>query len=153
MTKGTAFIVPYSLNFGSSFCGTPSRTREGILETLWQSKACTIGEIYFCKVGKKSIIADVVEHLDFCKDLTNHILKKGKGLLVHPLMNGFRRDCHILAQLCDLRRQLCQRRFGLAPGPKGHEGQEEFARNLRRAFDKASATGCSFDVVGRKEVC
>jgi hypothetical protein len=41
---------------------------------------------------------------------------------VHPLVNGFRRDVHLLAQWRDLRRSLCQCRVGLTPSAKRHEG-------------------------------
>src|SRR5215475_8160162 len=73
--------------------------------------------------------------------------------LVHALMDGFRRHLHLLVQLRHLRRQLRQRGGGVTPGPKGDEGQKQFAGQLRRAFDKAGATRGSFDSVGRKEVC
>ena len=125
MIKHAVFIVPHRLNFGPSFAGTPSRAGKELVQTVGQGKTSTVGEIHFGKGGKKTIIAHVFQGLDFGKCLTDHILKKGNGLLVHALMNSFRRDCHILVQLRDLCRQLCQGRLGLTPGPKGHEGQKE----------------------------
>jgi hypothetical protein len=91
--------------------------------------------------------------LYFGKGVPKQVLKKSKRTLVHALMDSFRRHLHLLVQLHRLRCQLRQCRGSVTPGPKGDEGQEQFACQLRRAFDKAGATRGSFDVVGRKEVC
>ena len=119
----------------------------------WRGQPLSTLDVTARAKARRDGIAYVFQGLAFGKGLTDHILKKGHGLLVHALMNSFRRDCHILVPLRDLCRQLCQRRLGLTPGPKGHEGQKEFPRNLRRAFDKAGATCGGFDVVGSQEVC
>jgi len=117
------------------------------MQTFWKLKTCTVSEIHLGKGGKQPVIADCFYGLYFCKRLTDHVLKKSQRTLVHALMNGFRRHLHLLVQLRHLRRQLRQRRCGVTPGPKGDEGQKQFAGQLRRAFDKAGATRGSFDVV------
>src|SRR5713101_7287940 len=147
MTKSTAFIVPHRLDFRSGFCRTPSRARKEIMQTFWKLKTGTVSEIHLGKVCEKPIIADFFYGLDFRQRLTDHVLKESKRTLVHALMNGFRRTLHLLVQWRHLRRQLRQRRGGVTPGPKGDEGQKQFAGQLRRAFDKAGATRGGFDVV------
>jgi hypothetical protein len=72
---------------------------------------------------------------------------------VHALMDGLRRHLDLLVQVRHFRRQLRQCRGGIIPGPKGDESQKQFAGQLRRTCDKASATCGVFDVVCRKEVC
>ena len=152
MTQDTVLIVPHGVNFGPSFGRTPARAGAGLVQGFWQSKAGAVSEIHMRKGGKQSIITHVFEGLDFGKGLTEHGLKKSNGLLVHPLVNGFRRDVHLLAQWRDLRRSWCPCRVGLTPSATRHEGEEEFARHLRRTLDKAGATCRGFDVVGRQEV-
>jgi len=153
MSKKTAFIVPHGLNLSAGFCGTPSRAGKRLVECFRQFKASTVRNIDFAKGRKQAIITHGSEGLEFCQDLSKHVLQKGNGFLVHALMNGFGRDLHRLPQLGALRRQLGQGRLALTPGPKRHQGQKEFPRDLRRALDKAGAPGGGFDVVGRKKVC
>ena len=95
------------------------------MQTVGKCKPGTISEIHLGKGGKQPIIADFVYGLDFGKCLTEHVLEKSHGTLVHALMNGFRRHLHLLVQVRHLRRQLCQRRGGVTPGPKGDEGQKQ----------------------------
>lgn len=146
------FIGPYGLNLGAGFCCTPSRAGKRRVECFGQCKSSTVSNIDFGKGRKQAIITHRVEGLEFCQGLLHHVLQKGNGFLVHALMNGFRRDVHLRAQLGDLCRQLCPRRRGLTLGPKRHKGQKKFPRHLRRAFDKASAPRSGFDSVGRQEV-
>ena len=152
MVKQTAFIVPDSLNLGTGFRGTPARTGKRLVEGVRQGKARAVRNIHFMKGRKQPIVSDGGEGLEFGEDLSEHVLQKGKGLLVHALMQGFGRDLHGLAQLGTLRRQLGQGRLALTPRSKCHEGQKEFARDLRRALDKAGAPGGGFDVGGGKKV-
>jgi hypothetical protein len=123
------------------------------VQTLGECKTCTISEIHLGKGGKQPVIADFFYGLYFGQRTPEHVLKKSQRTLVHALMDGFRRHLDLLVQLRRLRCQLRQRRGSVTPGPKGDEGQKQFACQLRRAFDKAGATRSSFDVVGRKEVC
>jgi hypothetical protein len=153
MVKQTAFIVPDSLNLGTGFRGTPSRTGKRLVEGVRQGKARAVSNIPLMKGRKQPIIPDWGEGLEFGEDLAEHVLQKGNGFLVHALMQGFGRDLYGLAQLGALRRQLGLGRLALTPSPKRHEGQKEFPRDLRRALDKAGAPGGGFDVVGRKKVC
>ena len=117
------------------------------MQTFWKLKTCTVSEIPLGKVGKQPIIANFFYGWYFCQRLTDHVLKKSKRPLVHALMNGFRRHLHLLVQLRHRRRQLRHRRGGVTPGPKGDEGQKQFAGQLRRAFAKAGAPRGGFDVV------
>src|SRR5678816_3675603 len=153
MAKHTAFIVPHRLNFGPGFGRTPSRAGKQLRQTVWQSKTGTVSEIHLGKGSKKPISAHGFEGLDFGKRLADHVLKKNKRVLVHALMQSFRRHFHMLYHLRHFRCQLRQCRVGVTPGAKGDEGEKEFASQLRRAFDKAGTTCSSFDVVGSKEVC
>jgi len=152
MIKKAACIVPHGLHLGAGFGGTPSRAGKRLLEFVGQFKASAVSKIDFVKGRKQAIITYWSEGLEFCQDLSEHVLQKGNGFLVHALMNGFGRDLHRLAQWGALRRQLGSGRLALTPGPKRHQGQKEFPRDLRRALDKASASGGGFDVVGRKKV-
>jgi hypothetical protein len=147
MIKDTTFIVPHRLDFGSGFCRAPSRAWKEIMQTVWQLKPCTVSEIHLSKIGKQPIITDFFYGLYFGQHLTDHVLKKRKRPLVHTLMDGFRRHLYLLVQVRHLRRQLRQCRCGIIPGPKGDESQKQFAGQLRRTFDKASATRGGFDVV------
>src|SRR4030095_14046676 len=99
MPKDTVFIVPHRLDFCSGFGRTPARARQEIMQTVWQPKSCTVSEIPLGKGGKQTIIADVVSGLDFGKCLTDHVLEKSHGTLVHALMNSFRGYLHLLVQV------------------------------------------------------
>jgi hypothetical protein len=85
--------------------------------------------------------------LDFGKRLADHSLKKNTCTLMHALMHSFRRHFHLRHHLRHLRCPLRPRRLGVTPGAQGDEGEQEFAGNLRRPFDKADATCSGFDVV------
>ena len=147
MTKHTACIIPHRLNFGPGFAGTPPRAGKEIGHTAWQCKAGTVSELHLGKACKKTIIAHFFEGWDFCKRLADHVLQKSHSAVVHSLMNRFGRHRQMRAALRHFRGQLRQCRGGVTPGPKGDEGQKEFAGHLRCAFDKAGTTRGSFDVV------
>src|SRR5262245_56810586 len=153
MTAHTAFRVPDGLKFGPSCCGPPSRTRKSLVERFGQCKASAVSYIHFGKEGTQAILTHALEGLGFGPRLPDHVLQKGNGLLLHALMHGFCRYLPLRDQLRDLCRELCQCRVGSMPGPKGHEGQKEFAGNLRRTFNKARASCGGLNVVGSQEVC
>src|SRR5262245_66502314 len=99
MPQPTAFIVPHSLDFGPSCRRTPPRAGKELVQTVGESKTCTISKIHFSKVGKQPVIADFFSSLDFGKRSPEQVLKKSQRPLVHALMNGFRRYLHLLVQL------------------------------------------------------
>jgi len=153
MTTDTVRIVPPRVPFGPSLGRTPPGTGNGLVQGFRKAPAGAVSERHMRNGGKQSLITHVFEGLDVGKGLTPHGLKQSQGLLGHPLVNGFRRDVHRLAQLRDLRRSLGQGRVGLTPSANRHEGEEELTRTLRRPWDQAGATCGGFDVIGRKEVC
>ena len=153
MTQHPAGLVPDGVNFCSSCGCTPSRAGHGLVECFGQCKASAVGALHGGKVGQQAIITHACHGLDVGTRRTDHVLTKGHGLLRQTLMNGCRRYVHRRVQWRDLGRPWGPRRSGLTPGPNGHEGQKEVARNRGRAFDTAGATGRGFDVVGSKAIC
>src|SRR5215831_4340085 len=153
MIKFITLIVPYSLNFGTSFCGTPSRSWKEVFQAFRQSTSRTVHSIDLGKGSKETVITDLVKTLYLCQGLTDHFLEKDQSTFIHSLMKSFRRPCKRLAQLRHLRGQWRERGCGITPDAEGNEGQKNLPRNFGSAFDKASPTGGGFDVVGSKEVC
>jgi hypothetical protein len=80
-------------------------------------------------------------------------LQKGKRALVHPLIESVRRHGNVLPERRGFRDPWRQRRRGVTPASKCHEGQKEFAGNFRRTPDKTRVTGCRFDLFGGKKLC
>ena len=130
MTKHTAFIVPYGLNFGSSFGRTPSRAWKEVFQDVRKPTSCAVDSIHLGKVGKETIITDFFEGLYFGKGLPDHFLKKDKSTFMHSLMQSFRRHLELLSQLRHLRGQLRERRCGITPDAEGDEGQKNLPRNF-----------------------
>lgn len=147
MTTKTAFRVPYGLHLGAGLCCTPSSTGKSRVEFFGQCKSRTVSNIDVGKGRNQAIITPRVEGLELCQGRLDHVLQQGHGFLVQALMHGCRRDVHLRAQWGDRRRQWCQRRLGLTPGPKRYKGQTKGARHLRRAFANASAPHGGCDIV------
>jgi hypothetical protein len=91
MTQHTTFLVPYGLNLGACCGRTPASTGKRLVELFRKFKAGAVSGIAFRKGGKPPSITPMFEGVDGGQGLTDHLLQKSHGLLVHALMNGFRR--------------------------------------------------------------
>jgi hypothetical protein len=153
MTQETGLIVPPRLHVGPRLGRPPAGAGNSLGQGFGQANAGAVRAISMRQGGQQSLRTPGFEGLDFGQGLPQHGRKTGQGLLVPPLVHGFRRTVHLLAPWRERRRSWCPCRVGRTPRAKRHAGAEALAGTLRRPLDTAGATCRGFNLVGRKARC
>jgi hypothetical protein len=141
--KAVTLVVPDQLNLGTCGAATSPRAWEFRFETLGQPKARTVGNMDAGEWRKEAVVTDRLARVELGERGLQQIPQKRHRPHGHPLLQGFRRDPYGYVELRGFRCQLGHGGVRRTPPAKRHQGQKQFARNLRGALDKLGGNQAS----------